>query len=180
VLAPAIGGSVGNAVTQLAKALGARHAISTTTSHAKAERAREMGFSEIVDLSAETLTAGVTRLTGAAGADVVIDSIGGDILGEALGVMARGGTLITLGYAGGRNSMIDVTDLIWKGASVRGFLLFSEPPSAWQAGWQVITTLLRSNAVTPVVAKVFPLEEACEALRYLTEDRPFGRVILKL
>src|SRR5262249_4500049 len=36
VLAPAIGGSVGNAVTQLARALGARHAISTTTSHAKA------------------------------------------------------------------------------------------------------------------------------------------------
>src|SRR5271163_1613012 len=39
VLAPAIGGSVGNAVTQLARALGARHAISTTTSHAKAEHA---------------------------------------------------------------------------------------------------------------------------------------------
>ena len=42
VLAPAIGGSVGNAVTQPAKALGARHAISTTTSHAKAEQARTL------------------------------------------------------------------------------------------------------------------------------------------
>ena len=36
VLAPAIGGSVGNAVTQLARALGAKHAISSTTNHAKA------------------------------------------------------------------------------------------------------------------------------------------------
>src|SRR6266850_5419093 len=34
VLAPAIGGSVGNAVTQLARALGAKHAMSSTTSHA--------------------------------------------------------------------------------------------------------------------------------------------------
>src|SRR5882762_11893790 len=36
VLAPAIGGSIGNAVTQLARALGAKHAISSTTNHAKA------------------------------------------------------------------------------------------------------------------------------------------------
>jgi NADPH:quinone reductase len=34
VLAPAIGGSVGNAVTQLARAQGAKHAISTSTGHA--------------------------------------------------------------------------------------------------------------------------------------------------
>ena len=45
VLAPAIGGSVGNAATQLARALGAKHAISSTTNHAKAERAkRGSGF----------------------------------------------------------------------------------------------------------------------------------------
>jgi NADPH:quinone reductase-like Zn-dependent oxidoreductase len=36
---------VGNAVTQLARALGARHAISTTTSHAKAAKAKKLGFS---------------------------------------------------------------------------------------------------------------------------------------
>src|SRR6202795_3380435 len=51
VLAPAIGGSVGNAVTQLARALGARHAISTTTSHAKAEHARPLAFVEEIALS---------------------------------------------------------------------------------------------------------------------------------
>src|SRR5438128_3978226 len=38
VLAPAIGGSIGNAVTQLVRALGAKHAISSTTNHAKAEQ----------------------------------------------------------------------------------------------------------------------------------------------
>src|ERR1700733_7100197 len=40
VFAPAIGGSVGNAVTQLARALGAKHAMSSTTNHAKAEQAK--------------------------------------------------------------------------------------------------------------------------------------------
>jgi NADPH:quinone reductase-like Zn-dependent oxidoreductase len=61
VFAPAIGGSVGNAVTQAASALGAKHAISSTTSHAKAAAARKLGFSEVVDLSAEGLAEGVRR-----------------------------------------------------------------------------------------------------------------------
>jgi NADPH:quinone reductase-like Zn-dependent oxidoreductase len=39
VLAPAIGGSMGNAVAQLARALDARHAVSTTTSLAKSAEA---------------------------------------------------------------------------------------------------------------------------------------------
>jgi NADPH2:quinone reductase len=56
VLSPAIGGSVGNAVTQLARALGAKHAISATTSHAKAEQAKTLGFGEVIDLSTERLS----------------------------------------------------------------------------------------------------------------------------
>ena len=55
VLSPVIGGSVGNAITQLARALGARHAISTTTSQAKAEHARTLGFDEVIDLSTDNL-----------------------------------------------------------------------------------------------------------------------------
>src|SRR5882757_63550 len=67
VLAPAIGGSVGNAVTQLARALGARHAMSTTTSHEKAEQARTLGFDEVIDLSGDKLGEGVRRITGGYG-----------------------------------------------------------------------------------------------------------------
>src|SRR5712672_22074 len=52
VLAPAIGGSIGNAVTQLARALDAKHAISSTTNHAKAEQAKALGFN-VIDTSLE-------------------------------------------------------------------------------------------------------------------------------
>src|ERR1700741_4031153 len=90
VLAPAIGGSVGNAVTQLARALGAKHAISSTTNHAKAEQAKRLGFNEVVDTSLEKLADGVRRVTGGSGADIVIDGIGGDVLSEALGALSPG------------------------------------------------------------------------------------------
>src|SRR5216684_4296528 len=180
VLAPAIGGSVGNAVTQLARALGARHAMSTTTSHAKAERARTLVFEEVIDLSTEKLGEGVRRITGGYGSDVVIDAMGGDILSEALGTLAVSGSLTTLGYSAGRKSTIDVTDLIWKRASIKSFSLFAQPPEMWGTAWASIFTLLESGAIKPIVARTFALEDAVEALRYQIEGRPFGRVVLKI
>src|ERR1700756_5259351 len=112
VLAPAIGGSVGNAVTQLARALGAKHAISSTTNHAKAEQAKVLGFDEVIDTSSEKLGDGVRRITGGYGADIVIDGVGGEVLSEELGALASEGRVITLGYSGSRMTTIDVITLI--------------------------------------------------------------------
>src|SRR6266852_4482353 len=180
VLSPAIGGSVGNAVTQLARAQGAKHAISTTTNHAKAEQAGALGFNEIVDLSVEKFGDGVRRITEGYGADIVIDGIGGEILSEALGALAMGGSLTTLGYSAGRKATIDLTDLIWKRASIKSFSLFAQPQAAWAEAWNTIVPLLQSGAIKPIVAKTFPLAEAADALRYLVEGRPFGRVVLTI
>jgi NADPH2:quinone reductase len=180
VLAPAIGGSVGNAVTQLARAQGAKLAISTTTNHAKAQQARYLGFEDVIDLSEEKLSDGVRRITGGYGADIVIDAIGGETLSEALGTLAMGGSLTTLGYSAGRKATIDVTDLIWKRANIKSFSLFSQPAEVWTTAWSVIFRLLESGAVKPIVAKTFPLAEAADALRYLVEGRPFGKVVLTI
>jgi NADPH2:quinone reductase len=164
----------------LARAQGAKHAISTTTNHAKAQQARSAGFDEVIDLSVEKLSDGVRRITEGYGADMVIDAIAGETLGEALGTLAMGGSLTTLGYSAGRKATIDVTDLIWKRASMKSFSLFAQPAGAWNAAWSVIIPLLQSGAVKPIVAKTFPLPQAADALRYLIEDRPFGRVVLTI
>ena len=180
VLAPAIGGSVGNAVTQLARASGAKHAISSTTSHAKAQQAKALGFNEVIDTSIEKLGDGVGRITGDYGADIVIDGIGGEVLSEALGTLATGGSLTTLGYSASRKATIDVTNLIWKRASIQSFSLFAQPQAAFTGAWNTIVSLLQSGAIKPIVAKTFPLMEAADALRYLVEGRPFGRVVLTI
>src|ERR1700719_1150280 len=69
VLAPAIGGSVGNAVYQLARA---SKVISTAGSATKAARAHELGFDDVIDLTAEGLADGVRRITTGRGADIAI------------------------------------------------------------------------------------------------------------
>ena len=118
------------------------------------------------------------RITDGYGADIVIDGIGGDVLSEALKALAPGGSLITLGYSASRKTTIEVTDLIVQQTSIRGFNMFSQPQATITDAWNATASLLQSGAIKPIVAKTFPLAEAAEALRYLVEDRPFGRVVL--
>jgi NADPH2:quinone reductase len=178
VLAPGIGGSVGNATYQLARAQGAAKVISTAGSAAKAARARELGFEDVIDLTGGGLADGVRRITAGRGVDIVIESIGGRVTSEALSSLGLGGVLITLGYSAGRKTTIDVTDLIWKRARMAGFSLFAQSPTAIASAWRDIIPLIVSGAVKPIVERVYPLGQAGEALRHLTEDRPFGKVVL--
>ena len=178
VLAPAIGGSVGNATYQRARAQGAGKVISTAGSAAKAARARELGYDDVIDLTTEGLTNGVRRITAGKGVDIVIDSIGGTVTSAALSSLGPGGVLITLGYSAGRKTTIDVTDLIWKGARMAGFSLFAQSPTAIATAWRDIIPLIVGGSARPIVERVYPLGEAGLALRHLTEDRPFGKVVL--
>jgi NADPH:quinone reductase-like Zn-dependent oxidoreductase len=178
VLAPGIGGSVGNATYQLARAQGAGKVISTAGSRAKAAKARELGFEDVVNLTAENLAEGVRRITAGQGVDIVVESIGGTVTSEALSSLGPDGVLITLGYSAGRKTTIDVTDLIWKRARMAGFSLFAQSPTAIAAAWRDILPLIVGGSVKPIVERVYPFGEAGEALRHLIEDRPFGKVVL--
>jgi NADPH2:quinone reductase len=91
-----------------------------------------------------------------------------------------GGSLTTLGYSASRKATIDVTNLIWQHASIHSFIMFAQPKAAWIKAWSVIAPLLQSGVIKPIVAKTFPLAEAADALRYLVEGRPFGRVVLTI
>src|SRR5712671_4923807 len=110
--------------------------------------------------------------------NIVIDGIGGEVLSEALKALALGGSLTTLGYSASRKTTIDVTDLIVPQASIRSLNMFRQPQTTVTDAWNAIVSLLQSGAIKPIVAKTFPLTEAAEALRYLVEGRPFGRVVL--
>ena len=162
VLAPAIGGSVGNATFQLARAQGAGKVISTAGSATKIARARELGFEDVIDLTTEGLADGVRRITAGRGVDIVIDSVGGTVTGEALSSLGLGGVLLTLGYSAGRKTTIDVTDLIWKGARMAGFSLFAQSPTAVATAWRDIIPLIVGGKVKPIVERVYPLSQASE------------------
>jgi NADPH:quinone reductase len=134
----------------------------------------------VIDLTAEGLLDGVRRITGGRGVDIAIDSVGGAVAGDALSSLALGGVLITLGYSAGRKTLVDVTDLIWKGTRMVGFSLFSQPSTAIAAAWREIVRLIVGGSINPIIERVYLLSEASEALRHLIEDRPFGKVVLTM
>jgi NADPH2:quinone reductase len=178
VLATAIGGSVGNAAYQLARGMGAAKVLSTAGSTAKAKQAEAAGFDNVIDLSKESMSEGVKRLTDGKGVDIVIDALGGSILAEAPRCVVRYGKIITLGFAAGRTSTITQADLILVRASIQGFGVYTSTPEEWQEAWGALKRLADAGKVKPLLDRSFPFEQAPEALRYLIEARPFGAVAL--
>jgi NADPH2:quinone reductase len=59
-----------------------------------------------------------------------------------------------------------------------GFSLFAQPADVIAEAWDRITPLFTSQRAKPVIERVYPLEDAAEAMRHLIEERPFGRVVL--
>ena len=180
VLAPGIGGAVGMESVQIARKLQASLAISTASTTAKAETTRAAGYEHVIDLSKESLRSGVTRITDGKGVDVVVDGVGGALMSEALGCLAFGGSYAVVGYASGRESNINLTDVIWKAAKVRGFTLRAFAPETIAGAVKTLTEYAAQGALQPTIAKIFPLSDAPEALRYLIEGRPFGRVLMRV
>ncbi|MDN5288898.1 MAG: NADPH:quinone reductase [Mucilaginibacter sp.] len=180
VLSLAAGGAVGNAAVQLSLAYGSPLVITTAGSSEKAAIARSVGFEHVIDLTQESISEGVLRITQGKGVDLVVDSIGGDLTGEALHSLARNGILVNIGYSAGTQFTANITDFVWKGIQMRGQSL-----SGWFTAdeqkqvWNQLLPLLASGKIKPTIAKVFDAVQIAEAQRFLIEDRPFGKVLLK-
>jgi NADPH2:quinone reductase len=180
VLAPGVGGSVGNATIKVARALGASQLVSTAGSSAKESAATAddgLRQVDIVSLERESLADGLARLA-PGGVDIVIDALGGLLTGQAVGGLARGGRAVVMGYAAGTETTMRVTDLVWKLAHVSGFSLFAASAEEQAMAYAVVLPLIASGEIVPAHDRSFPLERAPEALRHLIEDRPFGTVTL--
>ena len=180
VFSPGVFGGIGNATVQLAGALGAGLVLSSTGSPGKAERARAAGFKDVIETGKTPLADALRQRTEGRGVNVVVDGLSGPVLTGALEALAPRGTIVTVGYSAGRDAKIDVTNLIWKSARIRGFNFLLETPERRARAWRGISALLADRKIKPIVAKVFPFEQTAEAMRHLVDDRPSGRVIVSL
>jgi NADPH2:quinone reductase len=180
VLATGIGGSVGNAAYQLARALGAAKVISTAGSTTKAEVAAKAGYDNVIDLSKESMVEGVRARNGGENVDIVIDSLGGQVIAEAIKCLNRYGKSIALGFAAGRQSTITLADLILVRGSIKGYGVYTNSPADWREAWADFSRLADGGKIKPIFDRSFAFEDAPAALRYVAQARPFGGVALKI
>lgn len=180
VFSPGIGGSVGNATAQLARALGASAVAGSAGSTVKAEAVRAAPWAagiDIVDLERDGLSDGLGKGF-IDGIDVAVDGVGGSLTAQIVTALADGGQIVLVGYSGGRVAHVPVTDLIWRRARLRGFSLSAITAAESRSAWATIIELLVTGRISPVIDSIFPLDAASEALRHLMQDRPVGKVVI--
>jgi NADPH:quinone reductase len=170
-------GGVGSAGVQIGKAIGAR-VIAVVSTAGKAARLQAHGVDHVVALSDGPLAELVQKLTGGRGADVVLDTVGGDVTGQALSSLASFGRLVHLGYSAGMTLTIDSLDLIAKPSTIIGFNIFLVPAERSAKDLDEVIALAAQARYRALVDRTFPMSEVVEATRFLDERKAVGKVVL--
>lgn len=180
VLIHAGAGGVGMAAIQLAKRAGAT-VLSTASSDEKLDRLREFGLDHGINYARESFVERTRDLTDGRGADVIIDSVGGQHLVDGVAALAYGGTLVSVGVAGRAGSTIDARALWEKNNALRGVFLGGALLNEYPRIHAMIAELIERVAggeVRVVVDRTFPLAEAAVAHAYIESRQAFGRVVM--
>lgn len=179
VLISGASGSVGHALVQVVTALGG-HPIALVSSSDKAQRVRAAGAPSVIDLSSQNLTDAVLELSGGQGADVALDPVGGSMLGQLLRSVRRRGSVVSLGFTGGKESAFDVVDMIVHEKSVVGYSLHAETDDDVSRTLTALGTLATGGALKPVIDSTVPMEDFERGYTRLTSRQAVGSVILHL
>jgi NADPH:quinone reductase-like Zn-dependent oxidoreductase len=173
VLIWGIGGGVALAAFELARALGAR-TIVTSSSAEKLERARALGAEVAVDHAEDDVVAAVREATGGRGADVVVETVGEATWERSLGAAAQEGRIVVCGATSGHSPPARLYRLWWKQLTVYGSTMGM--PSDFEAAYD----LIRAGRARIHLDSVFPLAEAALAHDRLESGAQFGKVVLRI
>jgi NADPH:quinone reductase len=180
VLVHAAAGGVGLAAVQIGKALGAR-VIATAGGAEKCQVALRAGADLAIDYGSEDFVARVKQITEGRGADVIYDSVGGDVFEKSLKCIAWNGRLVVIGFAGGTIPSVAANRILLKNIEVTGLhwgAYAQHQPRSIPEVFRALFDLYEEGKIRPVVFRTFPLEEAGQALLALGSRRTWGKVIL--
>ncbi|WP_372408590.1 NAD(P)H-quinone oxidoreductase [Streptomyces luteireticuli] len=175
------GSGIGTMAVQLAKAVGARVAV-TAGGAEKLERCRELGADILIDYREQDFVEELRKVTGGAGADVILDIMGAKYLERNVDALAVNGRLAVIGLQGGRKAELDLGKLLSKRAAVMATTLRSRPlaekAAIVAAVREHVWPLVSGGRVRPVVDRRMPLRDAAAAHRILEESAHVGKVLL--
>jgi NADPH2:quinone reductase len=174
------GGGVGLAAVQLGAIIGAS-VTAVASSAEKLAAAKSRGATHLIDHRAGDLRQAL-RATLPAGADVVVDPVGGDLAEPALRSLRWAGRFVTVGYASGTIPRIPLNLVLLKGIQVVGFefLGFStRRADEARRNETELMALLAAGRATPHIGATFPLDDVAGALRLVADGRAIGKVVLE-
>ncbi|MET4132228.1 NADPH2:quinone reductase [Porphyrobacter sp. MBR-155] len=179
VLVHGASGGVGLATCDLARALGAR-VIASTGSPDKRERIAALARPDAMLLAEGRFREQVAQITNGALADIVFDTVGGDVFDESTRCVAFGGKLVVVGFTSGRIAEIATNIPLIKGFSIIGLRAGEYArrfPERGRAVQQAITALAEAGTITPSIDRILPLSRWREGFAAMAQRELVGKVV---
>ncbi|MEI7548075.1 MAG: zinc-binding dehydrogenase, partial [Actinomycetota bacterium] len=172
---------VGTAAIQIAKAIGARVAV--TVSSGKAALCRELGADLVFERSPHDWLADAVAAV-PAGFDTVLDVIGGEEVDRNLQAVAPRGTIVQVGLMGGGRTPVNVGLLLAKRAHWVGTTLRARPIEEKVAVTRRFAAemlpLFDSGVLRPVIDRRFPLDQIAAAHRIMEGNANAGKILITM
>ena len=175
VLVHGASGGVGTAAVQMARAGGLRVFGTAGTDNGR-KLAREQGAQEVFDHHAPDHFEQIMKATGGRGVDVIVELLANVNLGKDLTILAKGGRVVVIGSRG--RVEIDPRDTMQRDADIRGMGMPNTPPAELASIHAALVAGLENGTLRPVIGKEFPLAEAVQAHRAVTEPGAMGKIVL--
>ena len=173
VLLWGIGSGVATAGLAIAKALGA-HALVTSSSEEKLERARDLGADAAVNHAEGDVVEAVKEATGGTGVDVVVEHVGEATWQRTLQAVRAGGRIAVCGATSGPNPPAALHRLWWKQLTIYGSTMGTKED--FEGAYE----LVQSGRARPVIDTILPLEDARLAHERLEAGEQFGKIVLTI
>lgn len=173
-------GGVGSMLVQLAKIAGVKQIIGTVGNRKKEEYVKRLGADLVCTY--ETFTEEVLKQTNQKGANVIFDSVAGEVTSKSLDCLALFGTLVQFGNSSGKAGTFKTSDVHSSCRNVKGFSLGTtrkHAPERLAPVAEKVIELFAANQLSMPIAKIFPLSEAAEAHQLIESRNYMGKILLK-
>jgi NADPH2:quinone reductase len=177
------GGSsgIGTMAIQLAKAWQAK-VIVTVGSTEKAEACLKLGADRAINYRSEDFVAEVKAATAGAGANVILDMVGGDYIERNYEAAAVDGRVVQIAFLGSPKATVNFTRLMVKRLTHTGSTLRprsnADKAAMVAAIEERVMPLLRQGRIKPLIDSTFPLEKAADAHRRMETSEHIGKIVL--
>lgn len=173
-------GGVGSVLVQLAKIAGVKQIIGTVGNLEKEKYVKQLGANEV--FTYDTFASEVQKLTEDKGANVIFDSMAGEVTSRSLECLSLYGTLVQFGNSSGSAGSFKTSDVHSSCRNVKGFSLGTtrkHAPERLAPVAEKVIQLFADNKINLQVAKIFPLSEAAEAHKLIESRNYEGKVLIK-
>lgn len=167
-------GGVSIFALQLAKALGAR-VIITSSSDEKLARAAQLGADFGINYrSHPAWERRVLEWTDGLGVDLVVENVGAATLDQSLTATRTSGAVALLGALAGLSATINTGQVLMRRLRICGVMVDS------RAAFCALSEFLNQHPIAPVLDRRFPFEELPAALRYMESGAHFGKIVIDM